>query len=57
MIEIIYNKGDIYKRDKVLYYIPWETYFLETDLKDKNKPIWPYCNKELKIVSEESYFI
>jgi methionyl-tRNA synthetase len=57
IFDIMYQKGDIYKGEyKGLYCIPCETYILETELADKNKKICPECGRELKYVSEKSYF-
>jgi len=57
IFEIMHEKGDIYKGEYTgLYCVPCETYFLETELTDKNIKICPDCGRELKIVSEEAYF-
>jgi methionyl-tRNA synthetase len=57
IIEILFEKGDIYKgKYEGLYCIPCETYFLETELLDRNQKICPDCGRELSIVSEDSYF-
>ena len=57
IFEIMYQKGDIYKGEyQGLYCVPCETYFLETELLDKEKKICPDCGRELRLVSEESYF-
>ena len=57
IVEILYEKGDIYKgKYKGLYCIACESYVLETDLEDKGKEICPDCHRELKAVEEDSYF-
>ena len=57
IVKKLKKKGDIYRGEyKGLYCMPCETYFLETDLEDKTKHICPDCHKELKIISEDSYF-
>lgn len=54
---ILLEKGDIYKGEySGLYCIPCETYFLETDLANREEKICPDCSRELKMISEESYF-
>jgi methionyl-tRNA synthetase len=57
IFEIMYANGDIYKGEYTgLYCVPCETYFLETELADRDKKICPDCGRELKLVSEEAYF-
>ncbi len=57
IIEIMFEKGDIYKGEYSGWYCtPCETYFLETELADKNQKICPDCSRELKLISEEAFF-
>ena len=39
-----------------LYCVPCETYFLETELENRDAQICPDCGRPLKLVSEEAYF-
>ena len=57
IFEIMFANGDIYKGEYTgLYCVPCETYFLETELADRDNKICPDCGRPLKLVSEEAYF-
>ncbi len=51
----LYDQGDIYKGSYSGYYcVPCESFFTETQLKDGK---CPDCGREVKMASEEAYFL
>lgn len=51
----LYDQGDIYKGSYTGYYcMPCESFFTETQLKDGK---CPDCGREVKLTSEEAYFL
>jgi methionyl-tRNA synthetase len=59
-IKKLQEQGDIYKSSySGLYCVPCETFVVvnnETPKDEKGEPVCPSCSRELKEVSEESYF-